>query len=64
MTHIDSVLRTYAESGFRSAEDWGSLGRDVTTGVKPRVDMPHRGVTVSLYSRDQTSVRAKTKPKR
>jgi len=54
MQHYDSELKTYADSGLRSAHDWASLGRDVKPESKPRMDTMHRGVAVPLYSRDQT----------
>ena len=64
MHPFDSVLRMYAESGMRTIEDWATLGRDIASGVKPRLDTPHRGTTVPLYSRDQTYRRARSRPKR
>jgi hypothetical protein len=54
----DEVLRMYAESGLRTVEDWVSLGRDIPSGVKPRLATTNRGMAVSLYSRDQTQRRA------
>jgi hypothetical protein len=54
MQHYDSELKTYADSGLRSAPDWASLGREVKAESKPRMDTMHRGVVVPLYSRDQT----------
>ena len=54
MQHYDSELKTYADSGLRSAHDWASLGRDVKPESKPRMETMHRGVVVPLYSRDQT----------
>jgi hypothetical protein len=54
MYQSDGVLRMYAESGLRTVEDWVRLGRDLTDGVKPRLDTLNRGLSVSLYSRDQT----------
>jgi len=64
MHPFDSVLKMYAESGMRSVEDWATLGRDVASGVKPRLDTPHRGTVVSLYTRDQTHLRVSSRPKR
>ena len=61
MNQYDGVLRMYADSGLRTIEDWVRLGRDVTTGAKPRLDTPHRGVTMSLYSRGQTHVRPRSR---
>jgi hypothetical protein len=57
MSQYDSVLKMYAGSGLRSIEDWTTLGRDVETGAKPRVDTMHRGVLLPLYSRGQTHSR-------
>jgi hypothetical protein len=63
MYQYDGVLRMYADSGLRTVEDWIILGRDITTGAKPRVDTPHRGERVPLYSRDQTHVRPRARLK-
>ena len=57
MNQHDSVLKMYADSGIRSVEEWAMLGREITSGVKPRVDAPHRGTVLPLYSRDQTQPR-------
>jgi hypothetical protein len=64
MNQFDSVLRMYAESGLRTVEDWTTLGRDIESGVKPRLDTPYRGQVVPLYSRDQTRHHPRAKPKR
>lgn len=64
MSQYDSVLKMYAESGLRTIEDWTTLGRDIASGAKPRLDTPHRGELVSLYSRDQTHPRTGSRPKR
>ena len=64
MSQTDSVLRMYAESGLRTVEDWTTLGRDISSGAKPRLDTPHRGSPVSLYSRDQTQLRVSTRSKK
>ena len=64
MSQYDSVLKVYAESGLRTAEDWTTHGRDIETGVKPRLDAPHHGQRVSLYSRDQTRPRTPSRDKR
>ena len=61
MNQYDSVLRIYAESGLRTTEDWAASGRDVTPGTKPRLDTPHRGALVPLFSRDQTHIRVKSR---
>jgi hypothetical protein len=47
----------YADSGLRTVEDWTTLGRDITGGMKPRLDATHRGALIPLYSRDQTQIR-------
>ncbi|MGA3065353.1 MAG: hypothetical protein ABSF29_00745 [Tepidisphaeraceae bacterium] len=57
MYQCDPILKMYAENGLRTAEDWTSLGRDLTAGMKPRVDAIFRGANVSLFSRDQTHAR-------
>jgi len=57
MQYYDSALKTYADSGLRSAQDWATLGRDVEPDVKSRTDTTHRGALLPLYSRDQTRVR-------
>jgi hypothetical protein len=61
MTHYDGVVRMYADSGLRTIEDWGTLGRDITSGAKPRLDTPHRGGTLSLYTRGQTHPRPRSR---
>lgn len=64
MYQYDTVLRMYAESGLRTVEEWTTLGRDIASGAKPRLDAPHRGELVPLYSRDQTSIRSRSKAPR
>ena len=64
MHQFDGVLRMYAESGLRTMQDWTTLGRDVENGAKPRLDTPLRGEMLPLYSRDQTHVRERSRPKR
>jgi hypothetical protein len=61
MYQSDQIVRTYAESGLRSVEDWTTHGRDVLTGAKPRVATTHRGFPMELYSRDQTQRRSPSK---
>lgn len=61
MYHSDQIVRTYAETGLRSIEDWTAQGRDVLTGAKPRVDTNRRGFRMQLYSRDQTQRRSPSK---
>jgi hypothetical protein len=60
MYQIDSVLKIYAEAGMRTMEDWAMSGRDVISGSKSRVDAPHRGALVALYTRDQTHIRPRS----
>jgi hypothetical protein len=60
MYQSDSVLKMYADNGLRSVEEWATLGRDIVSGTKPRLDVSHRGVLMSLYSRDQAHRRAPT----
>jgi len=62
MNQYDGVLRMYADSGLRTIEDWAILGRDIASGEKPRLDTPHRGGTLSLYSRGQTHPRPRSRP--
>jgi len=57
MYQSDRILRIYAESGLRSVEDWIAQGRNITSGVKPRLATLYRGLPVLLYSRDQTQRR-------
>jgi hypothetical protein len=64
MSQFDSVLRTYADSGLRTADDWMSLGRDIESGAKARLDAPHHGALLPLFSRDQTHARMRSEPKR
>lgn len=54
MKHFDTTLKQYAKSGYRSAEEWASLGRVVLDGASARIDTTARGKTVSLYTGDQT----------
>jgi len=61
MYQSDSVLRMYAESGLRTLDQWITLGREIASGVKPRLDTLHRGIAISLYSRDQTQRLAPSK---
>jgi hypothetical protein len=59
MNHVDPELKTYAENGLRSAEDWATIGRQLKEGVKPRTQIMHRRQTVELYGRDQTLLRTR-----
>ncbi|MGD0390354.1 MAG: hypothetical protein ABSC42_15525 [Tepidisphaeraceae bacterium] len=64
MDQFDGVLRMYADSGLRTVQDWTALGRDVESGAKPRLDTPHRGTLLPLYSRDQTHPQTQSRSKR
>ena len=57
MYQTDGILKMYSESGLRTIEDWTSRGRDIQSGAKPRLDTPHRGQILALYSHDQTHPR-------
>jgi len=57
MKHFDTTLKQYAKSGYRSAQEWASLGRVVVIGASPRVGASCRGNPVSLYSADQTQLK-------
>jgi hypothetical protein len=54
MRHFDSVLRVYAQQGFRSVEEWLTLGRDVPARTGSRVEAQCHGRAVALFTRDQT----------
>jgi hypothetical protein len=54
MNYRDKETQTYADSGFRTAEDWASLGREVERDSAPRAETLQRGKTLALYTRDQT----------
>ena len=58
MDHYDNLLKMYADTGLRTAEDWLGVGREVKSDIEPR-PRPRRQATiggskVELYSRDQT----------
>ena len=57
MKHFDSTLKQYAKSGYRSAQEWASLGRVVVIGASARVDASCRGKPVGLFSADQTQIK-------
>jgi hypothetical protein len=63
MSQYDSVLKVYADSGLRTAEDWTTHGRDIESEAKPRLDAPYQGQRVPLYSRDQTHPRTPSRDK-
>jgi hypothetical protein len=54
MSQINPELKSYAKSGFRTAAEWVSLGREVESGAKSRVDVTVRGELIGLFTRDQT----------
>ena len=60
MSQFNSELKSYAKNGLRTAEEWVSLGREVTTDAKSRIDVTYRGATLGLFAREQTL----PKPKR
>jgi hypothetical protein len=60
MNHSDPDLKTYAENGLRSAEDWTAMGRQLKDGAEPRTEMMHRSKPVLLYGRDQTRMLTKS----
>ena len=55
----DNILKTYADSGLRTVENWNSLGREIDEGTKPATVTPHRGALLPLFSRHQTHPRAR-----
>jgi hypothetical protein len=57
MKHFDTTLKQYAKSGYRSAEEWASLGRVVAIGETARIDTISRGKPVGLYTGDQTRMK-------
>ena len=60
MKHFDKDLQHLADNGFRSSEDWLSLGREVVGGSVPRTTMTHRGLAMPLFTRSQTQMKPKT----
>ena len=57
MTHYSPELKSYAKNGFRSAEEWSTLGRDVHSDAQPRAEAIFKGIVVRLFTRDQTHLR-------
>jgi hypothetical protein len=57
MANHDQTLKLYADNGMRTQEEWTSMGRNTQPGAAARVEISHKGKTVGLYTRDQTSVR-------
>ena len=64
MKHHDKVLKLYADNGMRTAQDWGTMGRDVKADAKPCADATSRGGKVSLFTRAQTQLRSQTREQR
>jgi hypothetical protein len=60
MNQYDQTLKTYADNGLRTLEDWAGFGRDIDGGTEPRTNTALRGQNVALYSRDQTRCRAQS----
>ena len=54
MSQFNPGLKSYSKSGLRSAAEWISLGREVESGAASRVEDTYRGVSVALFTRDQT----------
>lgn len=63
MNHFGKELRTYADHGLRTAEDWLSRGRQVEQDSKPRSEVDSRGALIGVFSRDQTQQRAPAQPR-
>jgi hypothetical protein len=60
MDRYDTELNDFANNGLRTAEDWLTHRREVADNVSPCFSTMHRGLTVALYSRTQTRLRAKS----
>jgi hypothetical protein len=56
MSSYDNLLKMYADTGLRTAEDWLGVGREVKSEVKPRPrrEATYQGSKVEFFSRDQT----------
>lgn len=59
MSQYDNELKVYADNGLRTAEDWATHRREIASEISPCVETTNRGVTVALYSRSQTRLKAK-----
>jgi hypothetical protein len=59
MNQYDSILKTYADAGLRTEEDWSLAGRDIVDGSKARTSAARRGTLVDLFTRDQTHAHIK-----
>jgi hypothetical protein len=64
MSQFSKELKTYAEQGLRTAEEWLSRGREVETSNKPRFDTINGGTNIALFSRDQTRPRKRAEANR
>ena len=60
----DQILKTYADSGLRTVEDWNSLGREIDDGARPVAVAPHRGAMLPLFTRHQTRIQTRSGDKR
>ena len=56
MKYYDQMLKTYADSGLRTAADWATLGRKLKAESTPKTETIHRGAVLPLYTREQTVV--------
>jgi hypothetical protein len=61
MNYYDNLLKMYADTGLRTAEDWLGVGREIKTEIKPRRQATYQGSRVELYSRDQTQPHRRVK---
>jgi hypothetical protein len=57
MSQFGKDLKVYSDNGFRSTEDWFTLGRDIKPHSVCRVTLKVRGDDLKLFSRDQTQPR-------
>jgi hypothetical protein len=57
MIHFDRTLRTYADNGLRTVEDWASLAREIAPGQSPRAEADIHGKKIPLFVREQTTRR-------
>lgn len=60
MKHFDKELQDLADSGYRSTDDWLSLGRQVVVDAAPRTITKHRGQEMPLFTRDQTQAKPRS----
>jgi hypothetical protein len=52
-------LNQYARIGLRTTDAWQSLGREVMPGSEPRAESLQQGKALPLFSREQTTPKAK-----